>query len=137
MEKLQELEVINLGDCLLKTEGALAIADALREGHLKLRVRSNSLFNMVLNIFIRIEIHMKFNFQELHLGFNEICKEGGIALAEAMENKLCLQRLELNGNSFGTEGCQMVEGTMEAINMASQLGSLGFEFNLFLILKRE
>ena len=35
---LQKLEVINFSDCLMKTEGATAIADALDEGHVNLKV---------------------------------------------------------------------------------------------------
>lgn len=38
LPKLQNLEVINYGDCLVRTEGAIAITEALKEGHLKLKV---------------------------------------------------------------------------------------------------
>ena len=33
LPKLQKLRILNLGDCLLKTEGALLIAKALESGH--------------------------------------------------------------------------------------------------------
>lgn len=38
LPKLQNLEVINYGDCLVRTEGAIAITEALKEGHQKLKV---------------------------------------------------------------------------------------------------
>lgn len=38
LPKLQNLEVINCGDCLVRTEGAIAISEALKEGHQKLKV---------------------------------------------------------------------------------------------------
>nr|KAG5692184.1 hypothetical protein BaRGS_008730 [Batillaria attramentaria] len=37
LPQLQALEVINFGDCLLKTEGALALAKALKLGQKKLK----------------------------------------------------------------------------------------------------
>ena len=40
LPKLQDLEVINFGDCLLRTGGAKAIAEALKEGQAKLTVCS-------------------------------------------------------------------------------------------------
>lgn len=38
LPKLQNLEVINYGDCLVRTEGAIAITEALKEGYQKLKV---------------------------------------------------------------------------------------------------
>lgn len=38
LPKLQNLEVINYGDCLVRTEGAIAITEALKERHQKLKV---------------------------------------------------------------------------------------------------
>ncbi len=38
-------------------------------------------------------------FQEVILSYNEIKKSGAIALAEAMENKENLEKLELNGKT--------------------------------------
>ena len=40
MPKLQNLEVINFGDCLVKTDGAKILATALKDGHKKLKVRN-------------------------------------------------------------------------------------------------
>jgi Ran GTPase-activating protein (RanGAP) involved in mRNA processing and transport len=39
---LQKLKVINFGDCLVRPEGAHAIADAIKEGHQQLEVRAFS-----------------------------------------------------------------------------------------------
>jgi len=38
LPKLQNLEVINFGDCLVKTDGAKILATALKDGHKKLKV---------------------------------------------------------------------------------------------------
>jgi Ran GTPase-activating protein 1 len=38
LPNLQKLQEINLGDCLLKTKGAMSIAAALAEGHEELQV---------------------------------------------------------------------------------------------------
>lgn len=38
LPKLQLLEIINFGDCLLKCGGASAIANALKNGHERLKV---------------------------------------------------------------------------------------------------
>lgn len=35
---LQELEVINFGECLVRSKGAVAIAEAIKDGHPLLRV---------------------------------------------------------------------------------------------------
>ena len=37
---MQNLEVINFGDCLLKSSGATALAKSFAEKHVKLRVSS-------------------------------------------------------------------------------------------------
>lgn len=66
------LEEINLGDCLLKTKGAVLIGEALQDGHP--------------------------NLKKVDLGFNEIGANGGILIASAMTNKPALETLNLNGN---------------------------------------
>ena len=44
---MTELEVLDFGDCLLRTEGGKSIARAVKDGHTKLRVsfRSTYLYN--------------------------------------------------------------------------------------------
>ncbi len=39
LPSMQQLEVLNFGDCLLRTGGAQLIAEALREGHTNLKVK--------------------------------------------------------------------------------------------------
>ena len=71
LPSLKNLEVINFGDCLVKTEGAKALAKSLRTS---------------VN-----------NLKELNLSFDEINKEGALAIVEALERKDSLKKLELNG----------------------------------------
>ena len=68
---LKNLEVINFGDCLVKTAGAKALAQALQKG--------------VPNL------------KELNLSFDEIDAEGALAISEASQNKDFLEKLDLNG----------------------------------------
>lgn len=79
LPKMQKLEVLNLGDCLLKTEGARLISYALKLGHDNLR--------------------------EWHMDSNEIRLAGGFAIVEAIANKANIQKLVLDTNQFGAEGC--------------------------------
>ena len=74
LPSLNNLEVINFGDCLVKTEGAKALAKSLRSA---------------VN-----------NLKELNLSFDEINKEGALAIVEALESKDSLEKLELNGGSL-------------------------------------
>ena len=74
LPSLKSLEVINFGDCLVKTEGAKALAKSLRGA---------------VN-----------NLKELNLSFDEINKEGALAIVEALESKDCLEKLELNGGQI-------------------------------------
>ncbi|XP_062605951.1 ran GTPase-activating protein 1-like [Saccostrea cucullata] len=98
LPKLQNLEVINFGDCLVRTEGAIALSNALKEGHQKLK--------------------------ELNLSGNEINKRGAGIVAENMENKVNLTRLDLNCNMLGEDGIEEVKGTMEAMGKLDILASL-------------
>jgi len=74
LPNLKNLEVINFGDCLVKTEGAKAFAGCLRSA---------------VN-----------NLKELNLSFDEINKEGALAIVEALASKESLEKLELNGKFF-------------------------------------
>lgn len=74
LPNLKNLEVINFGDCLVKTEGAKALAGCLRSA---------------VN-----------NLKELNLSFDEINKEGALAIVEALASKESLEKLELNGKFF-------------------------------------
>ena len=57
----QKLQEINFGDCLLKTKGALTLADSLQDEYKE--------------------------FQVLNLGFNKIPSYDGFCIAAAKENK--------------------------------------------------
>uniref|UniRef100_A0A8C2F3S9 Ran GTPase-activating protein 1 n=1 Tax=Cyprinus carpio TaxID=7962 RepID=A0A8C2F3S9_CYPCA len=95
---LQCLKVINFGDCLVRSEGAIAIAAALREGLPFLR--------------------------ELNLSFGEICEAAAVVVAKAVQSKTDLEKLDLNGNCFGEDGCEALRDVMESMNMEDLLGSL-------------
>uniref|UniRef100_A0A8C1LBP9 Ran GTPase-activating protein 1 n=1 Tax=Cyprinus carpio TaxID=7962 RepID=A0A8C1LBP9_CYPCA len=92
------LKVINFGDCLVRSEGAIAIAAALREGLPFLR--------------------------ELNLSFGEICEAAAVVVAKAVRSKADLEKLDLNGNCFGEDGCEALRDVMESMNMEDLLGSL-------------
>ncbi|KAF4106633.1 ran GTPase-activating protein 1b [Onychostoma macrolepis] len=95
---LQCLKVINFGDCLVRSEGAIAIAGTLREGLPFLR--------------------------ELNLSFGEICEAAAVVVAKAVQGKADLEKLDLNGNCFGEEGCEALREVMESMDMEHLLGSL-------------
>ncbi|XP_044177192.1 ran GTPase-activating protein 1-like [Acropora millepora] len=98
LPSLKSLEVINFGDCLVKTEGAKELAKSLRSG---------------VN-----------NLQELNLSYDEINKEGALAIVEALESKDCLKKLELNGNAIGDDGIKEVRGWLESNGCLHTLGSM-------------
>ena len=75
LPSLKNLEVINFGDCLVKTEGAKALAKCLQGA---------------VN-----------NLKNLNLSFDEISKEGALAIVEALASKESLEKLELNGRFVG------------------------------------
>ncbi|KAM6304084.1 ran GTPase-activating protein 1 isoform 2-T2 [Podargus strigoides] len=98
LKALRQIEVINFGDCLVRSKGAVAIADAVKEGLHKLK--------------------------ELNLSFCEIKRDAALTVAEAIEDKAELEKLDLNGNCLGEEGCEQLQEIIEGFNMAAVLGSL-------------
>ncbi|XP_054843785.1 ran GTPase-activating protein 1 [Eublepharis macularius] len=98
LKKLRQVEVINFGDCLVRSKGAVAIAEAVKEGLHKLK--------------------------ELNISFCEIKRDAALIIAEATEDKSELEKLDLNGNCFGEEGCDQIQEILESFNMADVLGSL-------------
>ncbi|XP_069508851.1 ran GTPase-activating protein 1 [Ambystoma mexicanum] len=94
---LRQVEVINFGDCLVRSKGAQAIAGALKDGLHKLK--------------------------ELNLSFCEIRHEAALAIAQSLEGKSELEKLDLNGNAIGGSGCDRVVEILENFNMADVLGS--------------
>ncbi|XP_051530772.1 ran GTPase-activating protein 1b isoform X2 [Myxocyprinus asiaticus] len=98
IKHLQYLKVINFGDCLVRSEGAIAIAGALKEGLPLLR--------------------------ELNLSFGEICEVAALVVAKAVQGKAGLEKLDLNGNCLGEEGCETLREAMESMNIGDMLCSL-------------
>ncbi|XP_043535833.1 ran GTPase-activating protein 1b isoform X2 [Chiloscyllium plagiosum] len=98
LKALHNIEVINFGDCLVRSEGALAIAEAIKSGLQ--------------------------NLKELNLSFGEIRKNAAIMVAEAVEHKYLLEKLDLNGNCLGEEGCDQLKEIMDSFNKHDVLGSL-------------
>lgn len=95
---LKKINMLNFGDCLVRTNGAIALAKALKVSCPELR--------------------------ELYLGFNEINKDGGKAVVDALEKKPDLEIVVLNGNVFGFEGCDMIQSRMTELGLADKLGTL-------------
>ncbi|XP_031726927.1 ran GTPase-activating protein 1 isoform X2 [Anarrhichthys ocellatus] len=98
LKHLRSIQVINFGDCLVRPAGAIAIAETVSEG---------------LPIL-----------KELNLSFGEITEEAALAVAQAVKNRDQLEKLDLNGNSLGEDGCKALKDTMEAMNIGDLLGSL-------------
>uniref|UniRef100_A0A8C2W4W8 Ran GTPase-activating protein 1 n=3 Tax=Chinchilla lanigera TaxID=34839 RepID=A0A8C2W4W8_CHILA len=98
LKTLRQVEVINFGDCLVRSKGAVAIADAVRGGLPKLK--------------------------ELNLSFCEIKRDAALAVAEAVADKAELEKLDLNGNALGEEGCEQLQEVLDGFNMARVLASL-------------
>ena len=71
LRQLNRLRVVNFEDCLLRSEGAVAIGDALRDGHECL--------------------------EEVHLSHNELSLEAGMTVVNALLRKDSLKKLNLDG----------------------------------------
>lgn len=95
---LRSVQVINFGDCLVRSEGAIAIAETVQEGLPILR--------------------------ELNLSFGEIGEEAALIVAQSVHGKKHLEKLDLNGNSLGEDGCQALKEAMDSMKMGDLLGSL-------------
>lgn len=98
LKHLQSIQVINFGDCLVRPAGAIAIAETVSEG---------------LPIL-----------KELNLSFCEITEDAALTVAQAVKGKNTLEKLDLNGNYLGEDGCQALQDAMEGMKMGQLLGSL-------------
>ena len=76
------VQVLNLGDTLLRTSGAQLITEALSEGHVSLR--------------------------DLAMDSNEIRRDGGVAVAKMVASKPNITSLALDANQFGEAGCEEI-----------------------------
>ncbi|XP_070708346.1 ran GTPase-activating protein 1b [Pempheris klunzingeri] len=98
LRHLRNVQVINFGDCLVRSEGAIAIAAVLREG---------------LPIL-----------KELNLSFGEVTEAAALVVAQAVMDKPHMEKVDLNGNSLGEEGCEALREVMENSNKGDMLASL-------------
>ena len=100
LPNFRNLEQLNLGDCLLKTEGTVVLAEALA-------IKGN---------------HPSLT--EVNLSFNEIRTRGVKSIALAMADKANLMTLQLDGNSFGKEGCAVLRESLTASGRIDSLSTL-------------
>uniref|UniRef100_A0AAQ4P9I1 Ran GTPase-activating protein 1 n=1 Tax=Gasterosteus aculeatus aculeatus TaxID=481459 RepID=A0AAQ4P9I1_GASAC len=98
LRHLRNVQVINFGDCLVRSEGAIALAAVLREG---------------LPIL-----------KELNLSFGEITEAAALVVAQAVMDKSDMEKVDLNGNSLGEEGCEALREAMENMDKGGMLASL-------------
>ncbi|KAA0706293.1 Ran GTPase-activating protein 1 [Triplophysa tibetana] len=98
LQHLRNVQEINFGDCLVRSEGAIAIADTLRDGLPLLK--------------------------KLNLSFCELTEEAALTVATSVQRKDHLEKLDLNGNCLGDEGCENLRKLMDDIKMGHVLGSL-------------
>ena len=95
---MQKLREINFGDCLLKTKGAMILADAIQDMHVDLEV--------------------------LNLEANEIGPDGGIIVAQSMHNKTKLKNLFLDCNQFGQEARDQISELLIKYDKLEAVGPL-------------
>ncbi|KAM7382016.1 hypothetical protein PAMA_012742 [Pampus argenteus] len=98
LRHLRNVQVINFGDCLVRCEGAIALAAVLREG---------------LPIL-----------KELNLSFGEITEAAALVVAQAVMDKPYMEKVDLNGNCLGEEGCEALREAMENMDKGDMLASL-------------
>merc|ERR1719369_1266402 len=98
IKKLNKLEVLNLGDCLLKSGGAKLICNALKGRHS--------------------------NLKEFVLDSNEIRLKGGLSIIDAVKGKEHLEKLSIDGNQFGEDGLKKILKKMEEIGFSDIIGEV-------------
>ncbi|XP_072229713.1 ran GTPase-activating protein 1b [Leuresthes tenuis] len=98
LRHLRNVQVINFGDCLVRSEGAIALAAVLREG---------------LPIL-----------KEINLSFGEITEAAALVVAQAVTDKPHMEKVDLNGNCLGEEGCDALREVLENMDKGDILASL-------------
>ncbi|CAJ1080638.1 LOW QUALITY PROTEIN: ran GTPase-activating protein 1b [Xyrichtys novacula] len=98
LRHLRNVQVINFGDCLVRSEGAIALAAVLREGLPMLK--------------------------ELNVSFGEITEAAALVVAQAVMDKPHMEKVDLNGNCLGEEGCEALKEAMEDVDKGDLLASL-------------
>ncbi|XP_038633234.1 ran GTPase-activating protein 1-like isoform X2 [Scyliorhinus canicula] len=150
LKTLQKLEVVNFGDCLVRSKGACAIAKSLQSGLEKLteklshnrRERAQSSGGVpdirIITTFEEraLEVtgvaedravtlqRLVDAAEELNLSYGEIKKEAANEVVKALASKEHLQKVDLNGNCLGQEGCVLVRKTLESLHKGAVLCSL-------------
>merc|ERR1719180_117375 len=95
LKKLEKLEVLNLGDCLLKSAGAKLICRASKGRHP--------------------------NLKELVLDSNEIRVKAVDDLVKAVKGKSNLERVSISGNQIGASGLKRVQKKFKELGMMEKL----------------
>ena len=91
--------MVNFGDCLVRSEGAIALAAVLREGLPVLRVSTttNPSFFFLMYVSVSCINSLITCFQELNLSFGEITEAAALVVAQAVTEKPHIERVDLNG----------------------------------------
>lgn len=101
LRHLRNVQVINFGDCLVRSEGAIALAAVLREGLPILKVSSpaNSSFLCVHVSDSRLITVLCYVLclQELNLSFGEITEVAALVVAQTVMDKPHMEKVDLNG----------------------------------------
>ncbi|XP_016091920.1 ran GTPase-activating protein 1-like isoform X2 [Sinocyclocheilus grahami] len=123
------LRELRLNNCGMGIGGGMVLASALTECHKQSSAAGSPLR---LKVFIagrnRLEndgaTALAKAFKELNLSFGEICEAAAVVVAKAVQGKADLEKLDLNGNCFGEDGCEALRDVMESMNMKDLLSSL-------------
>merc|ERR1719180_624905 len=95
LKKLEKLEVLNLGDCLLKSAGAKLICRASKGRHP--------------------------NLKELVLDSNEIRVKAVDDLVKAVKGKSNLEKVSISGNQIGASGLKRVQDKFKELGLIEKL----------------
>ncbi|XP_008436096.1 ran GTPase-activating protein 1b [Poecilia reticulata] len=98
LRHLRNIQVINFGDCLVRSEGAIALAAVLTEGLPVLK--------------------------ELNLSFGEITAGAALVVAQAVMDKPHMEKVNLNGNCLGEDGCDVLREVLDNVDKGDLLASL-------------
>uniref|UniRef100_A0A8C7CVR8 Ran GTPase activating protein 1b n=1 Tax=Oncorhynchus kisutch TaxID=8019 RepID=A0A8C7CVR8_ONCKI len=119
-----KLKVFQAGRNRLENEGATALALAFQvqtNGH---KLCSLEVHMCVCGWITHSCLIVHSCFQELNLSFGEITEAAALVLAQAVQDKPHMEKLDLNGNCLGEEGCEALKETMDNMDRADILASL-------------
>lgn len=89
--------MVNFGDCLVRSEGAIALAAVLREGLPIVKVSSPLTLRPWRKHPRSHRSAATPSFQDVNLSFGEITMEAALVVAQAVRDKPHMERLDLNG----------------------------------------